>query len=166
MRLKQKGKRFICIILAVLLLMPLNLQQVFAAEQVLAAESEVSTVKASVTDFAKKNYFSYMSYDAYGNNQWTKNEDESYIDLGESNERAEECYYEIHFQGNAISVFAIKAPAHGKVRFTVDGAQEKTVDLYNSSRTAAQSVYSADNLTEGKHVLKAVTLNEKAAVRL
>lgn len=166
MRLKQKGKRFICIILAVLLLMPLNLQQVFAAEQVLAAESEVSTVKASVTDFAKKNYFSYMSYDAYGNNQWTKNEDESYIDLGESNGRAEECYYEIHFQGNAISVFAIKAPAHGKVRFTVDGAQEKTVDLYNSSRTAAQSVYSADNLTEGKHVLKAVTLNEKSGSKI
>ena len=60
MRLKQKGKRLICIILAVLLLMPLNLQQVFAAEQVLAAESEVSTVKASVTDFAIKYYFSYL----------------------------------------------------------------------------------------------------------
>lgn len=131
-----------------------------------AEESEnalVETVQSSMIQSSMKNYFKYT---AYSGKSWTHNASETYIDLGGSDARAEECFYEIYFEGNAISVFATEAPNHGKVKFILDDEEERVVDLYSSSRKTGQLVYSVDRLIEGKHVLKAVTLNEKSGGKI
>lgn len=84
------------------------------------------------------------------------------LDLGSSNEKAEECFYRVTFTGNAIEVFANKSHNHGKVKYRVDDGAETLVDLYESSRTTPQSVYKAENLTEGEHTLYAVTQKERS----
>ena len=123
-----------------------------------AAESEAVELKANVEDATQKNYFVYS---AYSGKDWVRSESEAYIDLGGSDSKAEECFYEIHFSGNGITIYAAKAPAHGKVKYSIDGANEEVVDLYAKNRETV-AVYSKSGLTEGDHVLKAVTLNEKS----
>ncbi len=49
-----------------------------------------------------------------------------------------------------------------KVKYRVDDGAETLVDLYESSRTTPQSVYKAENLTEGEHTLYAVTQKERS----
>ncbi len=151
--MKQVGKRLLCLLLACMVALSPYPGAVWAAEG-----NMVTTVRPSDENSSKDHYFSYTAYEG---KSWTNNASEAYIDLGASDDRAEECFYEIHFKGSGISVFAVKAPAHGKVTFTVDGGNEQTVDLYSSSRTEAQSVYTVQGLTEGEHVLKSVTLNDK-----
>lgn len=125
-----------------------------------SVENTLLSLRANVTDSAKKNYFSYSSYSG---KQWAVLDAESYINLGSSGDRAEECFYEIYFEGNGISVFANRSHNHGKVRFTVDGEHEEIVDLYASSRQQPASVYQIEGLEEGSHILKAVTMKEKNA---
>ena len=151
--MKQVGKRLLCLLLACMVALSPYPGAVWGAEG-----NMVTTVRPSDENSSKDHYFSYTAYEG---KSWTNNASEAYIDLGASDDRAEECFYEIHFKGSGISVFAVKAPAHGKVTFTVDGGNEQTVDLYSSSRTEAQSVYTVQGLTEGEHVLKSVTLNDK-----
>lgn len=141
--MKKTVKKIICMMLALILAVPVSLQQVRAEE---TDEILVETVAVSMTDSAVKNYFSFVG------GGWTINTNEAYATADSSTERS----YEIHFDGNAISVFAIKAPAHGTVRFSLDNGSEETVNLNNSSRTNPEKVYSASGLTEGAHVLKAV----------
>lgn len=45
-----------------------------------------------------------FSYESFSGKSWTYNDDEAYIDLGSSNEKAEECFYRVTFKGNAIEV--------------------------------------------------------------
>ena len=47
------------------------------------------------------------------------------------------------------------------MKFTIDGKYDKEVDLYNSTRTQAQSVYKISGLDEGNHTLKAVMQTKK-----
>ena len=42
---------------------------------------------------------------------------------GEKDEKAEQCYYELTFTGNAVEIYAIKAPAHGKEMETLQFPQ-------------------------------------------
>lgn len=101
-------------------------------------------------------------YAAYRGKQWVTGENEAYIDLGASDGRAEECYYEIEFIGSEIEVFANKSKNHGMVHFSVDGASFETADLYAPQRTGPQSVCHVSGLKDGeKHVLKAVTSPDK-----
>ena len=145
-------KRFTGVLLAIAML--------FTAVSLPAAaagENEVLTIRPNVQE-GSVNYFAYSSASGTG---WVPGSSEAYIDLGSSNSQAEQCYYEVPFMGNGIEVFAVKSYNHGKVRYSVDGDYVETVDLYNSSRTEAQSVYAVSGLAEGEHVLKAVTLNER-----
>lgn len=104
------------------------------------------------------NSFKYNSPSGF---EWSKSNNEAYIDLNTNGSKAEECYYEIPFYGNGIEIFANKSHNHGIVKFTIDGKCEKEVDLYNSTRTQAQSVYKISGLEEGNHTLKAVMQNKK-----
>lgn len=155
--MRKLAKRGFCILLALILALPLNLMSVLAAET-----SETETIKSNVTDSAQLNYFQYT---AYSGKSWTLNADESYIDLGSSDSRANECFYEVHFRGNAIKMYAIKGPAHGKVTFTVDGEHSQLVDLYHGSRVT-QKIYEVTGLEETDHVLKAVTMSEKTGSKV
>lgn len=119
------------------------------------ADDIVAGIKPTVRDSAKKNYFKYTG-------GWNVSDSEAYIDLGASDPNAEQNYYELYFEGNKVNIFAVKQPNHGKVRFSVDGGEETTVDLYNAENIGAVSVYEISGLSEGPHVLKAVTLNEKS----
>ena len=152
MRMKEMGKRLICLLLSVLLVMPGNLA--YAA----GGANEELTIQPDKTT-GSVNCFSYKAYTGAG---WAAFEDEAYIDLGASDNRAEECYYEVAFSGNGIEVFAVKSYNHGKVKYSVDGGEETLVDLYNSSRTDVQSVYKVSNLDEGEHILRAVTQPQKS----
>ncbi len=156
--MKQIRRRALCMILAILVAAPWHPGMVRAA-----SGNMVMTVRAADMDPSRENYFSYT---AYAGKSWTNNADESYIDLGESDDRAQECYYEVHFKGSGISLYAVKAPAHGKVKVTVDGKNEQTVDLYSSERTSPQEVYTLQDLPEEEHVLKAVTLPEKSGSKI
>ncbi len=159
---KRKGSVMVWLMLAMLLICPFTMQPVQAAEQDTA--NEVTEVKVNVTDDTQMNYFKYT---AYTGKTWTvNNTSEAYIDLGTSDANAQQCYYELSFHGNAVEIYAIKGPVHGKVLYTVDGAHAQTVDLYQASRSAAQSVYQVSGLSEGTHMLKAVTLNEKSGSKI
>ena len=159
---KRKGSVMVWLMLAMLLICPFTMQPVQAAEQDTA--NEVTEVKVNVTDDTQMNYFKYT---AYTGKTWTvNNTSEAYIDLGTSDANAQQCYYELSFHGNAVEIYAIKGPVHGKVLYTVDGAHVQTVDLYQASRTTAQSVYQVSGLSEGTHMLKAVTLNEKSGSKI
>ncbi|MEG2489254.1 glycoside hydrolase domain-containing protein, partial [Anaerorhabdus sp.] len=105
-------------------------------------------------------------YHAPTGKTWTHdNTEEAYIDLGTSNTGVAEAYYEIPFVGNGIEIYANKNYSHGKVTFSVDGTNIKSADLHNASRTAPQSVYKIENLTEGEHTLKAVLEDTKTGSR-
>ncbi len=121
-------------------------------------ENVVTALKSNVTDAVQKNYFSYT---AYSGKTWAVGDAETYIDLGVSDTRAQECFYEVHFEGNGIAIFANRSYNHGKVKFSVDGGQEQIVDLYHAQRQEPVAVYRAEGLEEGVHVLKAMTLTEK-----
>ncbi len=140
-----------------------QIEAAIAGLERMPAENIVTGLKPNVRDSNKKNYFSYS---AYSGKSWSVFEAEAYIDLGATDNRAEECFYEIHFEGSGIAVFAVKQPAHGKIKFTVDGAHEQTVDLYNASKQNPASVYEVQGLEEGDHVLKAVTLTEKSGSKI
>ena len=158
----RKGKVIVWLLLTVLLICPFTMRTIRAADQ--GTANEVTEVKVNVTDDTQMNYFKYTAYEG---KTWTvNNASEAYIDLGTSDANAQQCYYELTFNGNAVEIYAIKGPVHGKVLYTVDGANDKTVDLYQASRSAAQSVYQVSGLSEGKHTLKAVTLNDKSGSKI
>lgn len=153
----MEKRKWLSLFLAVILIctgLPLSLM---AAGNTEGGSQQTTKILPSKTS-GEINYFSYGSFSG---KSWTYNDDEAYIDLGASNEKAEECFYKITFKGNAIEVFANKSYNHGKVKYRVDGGAETLVDLYESSRTTPQSVYRAENLTEGEHTLYAVTQNDR-----
>lgn len=158
-------KRVLCLVFAAALLLSGSAQGGMVLDRrggVLAerAAMETTRLESNVTGGAR-NWFSYAG------EEWviSERDREAYIDLGTFNAQAENYYYEVHFYGNGINIYASKAPEHGKVRFSVDGKREETVDLYQRNREM-QRVYSARDLEEGEHVLKAVTLNEKSGGKI
>ncbi len=153
-------KKGICLLLACMLALPLHSLDVHAAD---ANEDIVDVLEVTERDAIQNNYFSYTSY--FGKD-WTVNASEAYIDLGSSDERAGECYYEIHFKGSGIEVLATKASTHGKVAFSVDGGEETVVDLYYNGNRVTETVYSVSGLAEGEHTLKAVTQKEKSGSKI
>lgn len=155
--MEKKKRKWFSLFLAVILAftsLPVSLMAVGNAKSQTQETTKILPGKTS----GEINYFSYESCSG---KSWTYNDDEAYIDLGSSNEKAEECFYKVMFTGNAIEVFANKSHNHGKVKYRVDDGAETLVDLYESSRTTPQSVYKAENLTEGEHTLYAVTQNER-----
>jgi hypothetical protein len=156
-KMEKKKRKWFSLFLAVILAftsLPVSLMAVGNAKSQTQETTKILPGKTS----GEINYFSYESCSG---KSWTYNDDEAYIDLGSSNEKAEECFYKVMFTGNAIEVFANKSHNHGKVKYRVDDGAETLVDLYESSRTTPQSVYKAENLTEGEHTLYAVTQNER-----
>lgn len=157
-KMEKKKKKWLSLFLAVILAfagLPVSLM---AAGNAKSQTQETTKILPSQTS-GEINCFSYESFSG---KSWTYNDDEAYIDLGSSNEKAEECFYRVTFKGNAIEVFANKSHNHGKVKYRVDDGAETLVDLYESSRTTPQSVYKAENLTEGEHTLYAVTQKERS----
>lgn len=163
-------RQIISLMLTAVMLFPTGSLQSFAQSSPFGASSErelselenrASIESLTITPEKTDGVQNRFSYTAYSGKSWTSSSSEAYIDLGTSDIRAGECYYEIYFVGNAINLYAVKSFNHGKVVFTVDGEYAETVNLYNSSRTSPQVVYSVENLAEGPHVLKAVTLNER-----
>ncbi|MDU7030633.1 glycoside hydrolase domain-containing protein [uncultured Robinsoniella sp.] len=156
-------KRFFCMLLVFSMVITSDVLPVFAQESTDAAmEVEILTVKPKMTE----GFWNKFSFTSYQGKEWTVSEDEAYIDLGASDERAQECYYEIPFVGNKVEIFSNKSPIHGKVQFSVDDENVVAADLYHETRTEAQSVYAVSDLPEGRHVLKAVTLNEATGNRI
>lgn len=149
--MKNWKKIFSGLFLAVFILLP-GFLAVHAA-----AGDETLTIRPDIRD-GGVNCFRYA---AYSGKQWTAGSEEAYIDLGDSDARAQECYYEVSFAGSGIEVFANKSNNHGRIQYSVDGEYVEVVDLYNSSWTQPQSVYRVTGLEEGEHVLKAVTLCER-----
>lgn len=150
--MKKIGKKLLCMFLALSLLFPANILTALADS---VTEMKTVRVDPGEQNTSADNYFSYT---AYSGKEWTVNNgSEAYIDLGTSDSRAEECYYELHFTGSKVQVFANKSHNHGKVEFTVDNSHEQVVDLYNSTRQDVAIVYEVSGLDEGAHTLKAVT---------
>lgn len=65
-------------------------------------------------------------------------------------------YFEYEFTGSSIEYVTEKDSSQGEVDIYLDGVFQETVDTYHSSRLARQAVYSASDLPEGAHTLKAV----------
>lgn len=160
---KNMKKSIFGLLLAILLICPF-MTQTLRVEANDTGSEVTEEVKINVTDTNQMNYFKYT---AYSGKSWIVNqEQEAYIDLGTSDTNAGQCYYELMFNGSAVEIYAVKAPAHGKVLYMVDGEYSQTVDLYQSSRSGAVSVYRITGLSEGSHTLKAVTLNEKTGSKV
>ena len=157
-KMEKKKRKWLSLFLAVILAftgLPVSLM---AAGNAKSQTQETTKILPSQTSGG----VNCFSYESFSGKSWTYNDDEAYIDLGSSNEKAEECFYRVTFTGNAIEVFANKSHNHGKVKYRVDDGAETLVDLYESNRTTPQSVYKAENLTEGEHTLYAVTQKERS----
>lgn len=144
----QIWKRLLCTALSLAMVFVM-----FPAATLKAAEQDEMVVDSLTTDIEDTNRKNYFTFSGQG---WTKNLGDCYVSASATEER----YYEIHFEGNAISVWAVKSDKHGNVKFTVDGEREETVNLYSDKRTQPMVVYSVSGLTEGKHVLKAVAVDK------
>ena len=102
--MEKKKKKWLSLFLAVILAftgLPVSLM---AAGNAKSQTQETTKILPSQTS-GEINCFSYESFSG---KSWTYNDDEAYIDLGSSNEKAEECFYRVTFTGNAIEVFANK----------------------------------------------------------
>jgi cell wall-associated NlpC family hydrolase len=67
----------------------------------------------------------------------------------------------ITFQGTSVSWVATKGSAYGVARVKLDGVDQGTVDLYSSGTAYAQTVWSADGLTDGTHTLSVEWTGDK-----
>ena len=141
--MKRTGKKILGVFMAVLFLVLSGAAAVQAEEP-----SEVFRIRPDRQE-GTRNYFRYQAYEG---KEWVSESGEAYIDLGSSDARAQECYYEVSFEGSGIEVFAVKDSKHGKVQYSVDGEHIRTVDLYYSERTQEQSVYKVSGLAEGARI--------------
>jgi len=71
-------------------------------------------------------------------------------------------YVEFTFNGTGITVVGLKSFDHGILYYSVDGGSETSVDCYSSSWTVAP-LFSVSGLSEGEHVLKIRTSDQKNA---
>lgn len=154
----KRGNRCIGLVMALSMLFSVFTQNVQAE-----SSDTVTTVKPNVTSSDEQNYFTYT---AHSGSQWNVFDSEAYIDLGDTDEQASECYYEFTFYGNAVEIFANKSSLHTKVIYSIDGEHVETVDLYQQNRSDAMSVYHKTGLSEGRHVLKAVTSKDRTGSRI
>jgi cell wall-associated NlpC family hydrolase len=67
------------------------------------------------------------------------------------------------FKGTSVAWVATKAPACGKARVTLDGADQGLVDLYSANSGYMQTVWSASGLTDTNHTLSIAWTGEKNA---
>lgn len=159
--MKGKRRKSVCMLLVLLMILTLCPQYTMADTG--SVTEEVTVIKPNDTDTDDVNYFTYT---AYTGTSWVVSDSEAYIDLGTSDPNASECYYELTFYGSGVEIYANKSPLHSKITYTVDGEKAQTVDLYQATRSNAQSVYKISGLAEEQHTLKAVTLNEKTGSKI
>ena len=65
-------------------------------------------------------------------------------------------YFQYAFNGTGIELVTEKDPAQGNVDIYVDNVFKQTVNTYNPTRLAQQTVYAIGGLPSGAHTLKAV----------
>ena len=106
--MRFKWKKFFSMLLVFMLVITSDVLPVFAqdASEDTAVEGEIMTLKPDMTEGS----WNKFSYTAYQGKEWSVLENEAYMDLGSSDERAEECYYEIPFVGNKVEIFSNKSP--------------------------------------------------------
>ena len=74
---------------------------------------------------------------------------------------ASEIWYEVHFVGSKIDIYAGKNKPMGTVEYFIDGESKGEFSLYNSSNINSTLITSFEGLSEEPHVLKAVATGEK-----
>ncbi len=125
---------------------------------VLAAEPDselITTVPHTQQDSSQANYFTFAPGKWEGGNEthiWSKPLDSS---------APGDTYYEVHFTGHKIDVYAGKNRPMGKVEYFIDGTSKGVYSLYHSSNVNEALIASFDGLGDGNHVLKAVATGEK-----
>ena len=72
-------------------------------------------------------------------------------------------YYEVHFIGNKIDIYAGKNRPMGKVRYLIDGQEVGVFSLYNPSNIDSTFITTIEGLNEGPHVFRAEATGEKDA---
>jgi len=68
------------------------------------------------------------------------------------------------FSGTGVGVLATKGPAYGKLKVTLDGVVQPTVDLYAAALTYKQKVYAKAGLANAAHTLRLDWTNTKNAL--
>ncbi|WP_139999788.1 glycoside hydrolase family 27 protein [Paenibacillus paridis] len=65
-------------------------------------------------------------------------------------------YFQYTFNGTGIDLVTEKEASQGNIDIYIDNVFKKTVNTYNVTRLAAQTVYSIDGLASGSHTIKVV----------
>jgi hypothetical protein len=65
-------------------------------------------------------------------------------------------YFQYTFNGTGVDVIMPKDPGEGNVDIYIDGVFQQTVNTYNASYMAQQTIYTTRTLTNGLHTLKVV----------
>ena len=68
-------------------------------------------------------------------------------------------WYEVHFVGHKIDVYAGKNKPHGRVKYYIDGVEKSIVDLYNNGNINSTYITTFSGLSDGPHVLKAEAMD-------
>jgi hypothetical protein len=67
------------------------------------------------------------------------------------------------FAGTSVKLIGVTGPARGMADIYVDGIHQKTVDWYNDRDASDVTLFTAENLPDGKHLLGVLTRGEKRA---
>jgi hypothetical protein len=70
--------------------------------------------------------------------------------------------WSVRFAGTGVAWYGITGPAGGCASVTIDGAPAGTVDLYSATTSGVRSVFAKGGLAAGEHVLRIVTIADKA----
>ncbi|QGR00194.1 glycoside hydrolase family 27 protein [Paenibacillus psychroresistens] len=65
-------------------------------------------------------------------------------------------YFQYSFTGTGVEVVTEKDSAQGNIDIYVDGVFKQTVNTYNATRLAQQTVYSITGLSSGSHTIKGI----------
>ena len=68
-------------------------------------------------------------------------------------------WYEVHFVGHKIDIYAGKNSPHGRVKYYIDGVEKGVFDLYNGSNINSTYITTLEGLSDGSHVLKAEAMD-------
>ena len=68
-------------------------------------------------------------------------------------------WYEVHFVGHKIDIYAGKNHPHGRVKYYIDGVEKGVFDLYNGTNINSAYITTLEGMSDGPHVLKAVAMD-------
>ena len=144
-------KRFLCLILAFVMIVP------YCVVDIHASEETVTTISHTTTT-GDINYFTFSE------TGWTAmGQSDEHVWSDDPDDDPSAIWYSVKFVGNKIDVYAGGNWPMGYVEYFIDGKSMGEYNLYLASNQNSRKVVTFDGLAEGLHEFKAVATGKNGA---